>query len=66
MSEELFRPIPELPAFKEDEFDFKIINGQPEVMVNRAGLERMIVNAPCGEAEARRRLRAIGAYPTGE
>lgn len=39
-----------------------IIDGQPEVVVNRAMVEALIEQSPLGEAEARRRLVAAG-YP---
>jgi len=37
-----------------------IIDGQPEIVLNRAVVEAPITHSPLGEREARRRLAAAG------
>lgn len=44
------------------DWQIAIIDGQPEVILNRSAIEALIANSPLGPTEARRRLVAAG-YP---
>lgn len=44
------------------DWDVAIVNGQPEVVLNREMVEALIASSPLGPVEARRQLVAAG-YP---
>lgn len=44
------------------DWNVAIIDGKPEVMINPAAVRALVKESPLGEAEARRRLIAMG-YP---
>lgn len=51
---------------QQPDWNVAVVDGNPEVVINRAALEQLIKQSPLGETEARRRLRAAGVPLDGE
>lgn len=50
--------LPDIIASVGGEYDVKIIDGQPEMVVDLETTARLIKHSPLGEVEATRRMRA--------